>query len=233
MPPADARNLLDVLEQVTDPRGRQGQRHPHTAMLAAVVCALLCGARGLRPIAQWVRSQTPDTWHWLGFRRTPPCANCFSGLLRAINVEEFERAIRQWTAQLTQDTLDDESLAAISIDGKTLCGTLQPHQRAIHLLSAFDHQTGCVLSQREVDHNTNEAKTALPLLKTLVLKGHVIVGDAMFCQREVCQEIIDSGGDYLFVVKDNQPTLLREVTSAFADPKAFSPLGAAGICALS
>ncbi len=232
MSPADSRSLLDALEQVTDPRGRQGQRHPHTAMLAAVVCAVLCGARGLRPIAQWVRAQVPATWHWLGFKRKPPCANCFSNLLKSISVEEFERAVRQWTDRVTQGTPRDESLSALSIDGKTLCGTLQPHQRAIHLLSAFDHQSGCVLSQMQVDHKTNEAKTAISFLKTLVLEGKVIVGDAMFCQREVCREILDSGGDYLFVVKDNQPTLLRDIASAFADTKAFSPLGPAGIRAL-
>jgi len=124
------------------------------------------------------------------------------------------------------------ALGDLPIDGKTLCGTLQPHQRAIHLLSAFDHHSGCVLSQTEVDHKTNEAKTAISFLKTLVLEGKVIVGDAMFCQREVCREILDSGGDYLFVVKDNQPTLLREIASAFADTKAFSPLGPTGIRAL-
>jgi len=227
MPPADARSLLVVLEQVTDPRGRQGQRHPHTAMLAAVICAVLCGARGLRPIAQWLRAQVPATWHWLGFKRKPPCANCFSNLLKSISVEEFEQAVRQWTDQVTQATLNEESLSAISIDGKTLCGTLQPHQRAIHLLSAFDHHSGCVLSQTEVDHKTNEAKTAISFLKTLVLEGKVLVGDAMFCQREVCREILDSGGDYFVVVKNNQPTLRRDVELAFAKAEAFSPLPSA------
>jgi hypothetical protein len=42
---------------------------------------------------------------------------------------------------------------------------LQPHQRALHLLSALDHQTGYVLNQTQVDPTTNEAKAALELLK--------------------------------------------------------------------
>jgi predicted transposase YbfD/YdcC len=58
-----------------------------------------------------------------------------------------------------------------------------------------------------VDEKTNEHKAALELLKTIVLKNCVITGDAMFCQREICQQIIDSGGDYFVVVKDNQPNL--------------------------
>ena len=223
MPPADARGLFAALEQVSDPRGRQGQRHPFPAMPAGVVCATLCGARGFQPIAQWLRAQVPTTWHWLGFRRRPPCANCFADLFKAINPEEFERAVREWTDQLDGVSVDDESLHAVSIDGKTLCGTLQAHQRTIHLLSAFDHQTGCVLSQTQVNPETNEAKTALVLLKTLVLKGRVVVGDAMFCQKEICREVIDSDGDSFFVVKDNQPTLRQDIQLAFAKAEAFPP----------
>jgi len=224
MQPADSRGLFAALQPVSDPRGRQGQRHPFAAMIAAVVCATLCGARGFKPIAQWLRTQEPQTWHWLGFKRRPPCANCFANLFKAIDADEFEQAIREWTSGLSDFKIDEENLKAISIDGKTLCGTLQQHQRAIHLLSALDHQTGYVLSQTQVAPQTNEEKTALVLLKTLVLQGKVIVADAMFCKRDVCEKILDSGGDYLIVVKENQPTLLREIELAFAETEGFSPL---------
>ena len=52
MPPADARSLFSAREQVTDPRGRQGQRHTFHAMLAAIICATLCGVREMRTIAR-------------------------------------------------------------------------------------------------------------------------------------------------------------------------------------
>ncbi|MGB0600539.1 MAG: ISAs1 family transposase [Rubripirellula sp.] len=226
MQPAASRGLFAALQQVSDPRGRQGQRHPFAAMIAAVVCATLCGARGFKPIAQWLRTQEPQTWHWLGFKRRPPCANCFANLFKAIDADEFEQAIREWTNGLSDFKIDEENLKAISIDGKTLCGTLQQHQRAIHLLSALDHQTGYVLSQTQVHPQTNEEKTALVLLKNLVLQGKVVMADAMFCKRDVCEKILDSGGDYLIVVKENQPTLLREIELAFAETEGFSPLPA-------
>lgn len=227
MQPAASRDLFAALEQVPDPRGRQGQRHPLTAMLAAIVCATLCGARGFRPIAQWLRMQEPKTWHWLGFKRRPPCANCFADLLKVMSAEEFERAVREWTSGLQGVAVDENTLRAISIDGKTLCGTLQPHQRALQLLSALDQQTGYVLSQTEIHYETNEAKAALKLLKTLVLQDKVVVGDAMFCQKEICEQILDSGGDYFFIVKENQPTLLRSIELAFAQTEGFPPLHAA------
>jgi hypothetical protein len=217
--------LLAYLAQVPDPRGLQGRRHPLSAMLAAVVCAVLCGARGYRAIAQWARLQEPETWHDLGFTRRPPCANCFRDLLIVLAPEEFERVLQQWVNQLPGLQATPETLRPTSIDGKTLCGALQSHGRAIHLLAALDQQTGAVLSQTEVGAKTNEAKAALKLLKDLVLKGRVIVGDAMFCQREICQEILTAQGHYLFVVKENQPTLLREIEAAFVNEAAFSPLG--------
>ena len=71
-----------------------------------------------------------------------------------------------------------------------------------------------------MDEKTNEHKAALELLRTLVLKGNVVVGDAIFCQREVCEEILQNEGEYLFAVKDNQPTLYREIQQELAAPEA-------------
>ena len=85
----------------------------------------------------------------------------------------------------------------------------------------LDQATGCTLSQTRVDEQTNEAKTALELLRGLVLKGRVVTGDAMFCQREVCQQVLDQGGHYFFVVKDNQPALKEAIAAEFTAD--FSP----------
>jgi predicted transposase YbfD/YdcC len=91
----------------------------------------------------------------------------------------------------------------------------------VHLLSLLDQRTGCTLSQSRVDAKTNEHKAALELLLGMVLEGRVITGDAMFCQREVCQQIRDRGGHYFFVVKDNQPALRESIAAEFK--AAFSP----------
>jgi len=219
---APAGSLLDYLQQIPDPRGRQGRRHVFAAMLAAVVCGLLCGARGYAPIAQWLHAQPVEVWHLLGFLRRPPKKGAFRKLLMRIAPQAFEDAVRRWIEAVMAQLPEGPQLQPIAIDGKTLCGTLQPHQRTVHLLAAFDHQTGYVLSQTPVDDKTNEAKAALGLLKGLVLQGRVITGDAMFCQREVCQLIVDSGGDYFVVVKDNQPTLRNDIAADFQP--AFSPL---------
>jgi hypothetical protein len=197
-------------------------------MLTATICGVLCGARGYESLVEWLHDLPVDVWHWMGYTRRPPQKDCFRDLLMRLDPDALERALRGWITQELGLSDSDETLQGVSLDGKTLCGTLRAFAKAIHLLAAVDHQTGCVLSQCRVDEETNEHKAALDLLQTLVLKGRVVVGDAMFCQRDVCQQILDSGGDYLLAVKDNQPTLLRDIEQEFAaQDAAFSPLGPA------
>ena len=221
MEPSPAGSLLVYLAAIPDPRGRQGRRHSLEAMLASIVCAWLQGARGYVAIAEWIHDQEVALWHTLGFTRRPPGKSAFRNLLMALAPEHLEQAVRQWVRACLGVAVEEEELIPTAIDGKTLCGTLHAHQRAVHLLSLLDQKTGCVLSQTRVDEKTNEAKAALELLKTLVLRGRVITGDAMFCQREVCQHILEAGGHYFFVVKDNQPTIREAIAAEFR--AAFSP----------
>lgn len=223
MTTAPAGSLLAYLQQVPDPRGAQGRRFSLAAMLAAIVCAILCGARGYSAIAQWIRTQPCQVWWLLGFHRRPPCANAFRDLLMWLPPETLEEALREWMAAVLDES--PAELEAVAIDGKTLCSTLAEHGRSIQLLSLLDQQTGCVLSQAAVATDTNEHKAALPLLKTLVLKGRVITADAAYCQRDVCRQIVDSGGHYLVLVKDNQPELMSTIAAEFR--AGFSPLHAA------
>jgi DDE family transposase len=230
-------SLPALLATLPDPRGRKGLRHPLAAMLAATVCGILTGARGCEAIAQWVRDQESKIWHLLGFRRNPPCANTYRNLLARMPADQFEELIQRWIEPLiTAPVLEAEtepiassepaaslqSPQAMSMDGKTLCGTLNAHGRSVHLLSLFDQQSGGVLRQLAMPSHTNEHKAALTLLKSVMLKGKLITGDAMFCQRDLCQQVVDQGGDYLIVVKENQPELLAALRAEFQP--GFSPL---------
>lgn len=216
---APAGSLLAVLEQVPDPRGAQGRRFSLVAMLATIACAVMCGARGCSAIAQWIHAQPKEVWWLLGFYRRPPSTNAFRNLLMAIDAQALEEVLHAWIARAIDSP--GEELSPLAIDGKTLCSTLGEHGRSIQLLSLFDVKSGCVLSQMQVPLDTNETKAALVILKSLVLEGRVVTGDAMFTNPEICRAIVDSGGDYLLVVKDNQKELKETIAGEFLP--AFSP----------
>lgn len=219
METAHAGSLLACLQQVPDPRGAHGRRHSLSAMLATIVCAVLCGARGYSAIAQWIHAQQPEVWYLLGYFRRPPKEGAFRLLLKKFDPDVLEQALRAWITQVAD--LPQGELTSLAMDGKTLCSTLAEHGRSIQLLSLFDNLSGCVFSQMQVPEDTNEAKAALELLKTVVLKGRVITGDAMFAQPDICRQIVDSGGDYLLVVKDNQRETKETIAADFLP--AFSP----------
>ncbi len=166
-----ARDFRRYLAQVPDPRGRKGTRHPLSAILTAVICAVLSGANGYKPIAQWLHTQTVDVWHFLEFTRTPIKYGALRNLLMEISPEAFEAALSEWLREIHRGDPLPELLEGLSIDGKVLRGTLALDQRALMLISAYDHTTASVLRQQAVPADTNEQKAALDLLKKLVLSS--------------------------------------------------------------
>ena len=178
-------------------------------MLAVIVSAMLCQFEGYEAVAQWMRLLPIEVWHAFGGTRRPPCANCYWQLMNAVCPVELQRALtRRITEGLGLDIQDQA--AGIIIDGKVLRGTRSEHHRTMQILAAPDQHTGCVLSETQIAAETNKATTAIKFLKGLILQGKTVVGDAAYCQREVCETILSEHGEYLIVVKDKQPTLLRK-----------------------
>jgi hypothetical protein len=234
---ADAGSLLSFLAEVPDPRSRHGRQHPLPAILAAVCCAVLCGARSYAAIAQWAHDQDIALMHRLGFTRRPPKLGGIRKVLIALNIAAFEAALTRWAeAMLGRPIVAGPSLPeAWALDGKSARGSFDGLEKAVHLLSLVAHESGLTLAQAAVPNGghdkTNEHKAALRLLEGLVPRGRLITGDAMSCQRDFCQQVLDAGGDYLVFVKENQPTLLHDIEAAFAPATtgAFSPSAAADL----
>jgi hypothetical protein len=205
--------LLEVLAQVPDPRNPKGVRHPLSAILGLAVLAMLTGAKSYTAIAQFGRDKGEVLAIALGFRRgKTPTKSTLSVLFRALDIAAFEAALSRWVAS----RLPEEPELHICLDGKTARGSRDGDTPGHHLVSAYAPAAQAVLAQLRVDAKTNEHKAALRLLGILPTKGSIFSGDAMFCQRDVCTDIIDGGGDYVFTVKDNQPSLATDIAAGLA-----------------
>lgn len=213
-------SLLAHLGQVPDPRSPHGRRFSLISLLGTACAAILCGQFSYTAIAQWAHNQPMEFLHALGFFRHPPTDGAFRYLFSLLDLDAFEAALSNWIDRLVP--ADSDQLRPTPLDGKTLKGSDDRLRGAIHLLSLLDGPTGGILKQRAVDGKTNEHKAAFALLEGMVLRGRVITGDAMFCHKDLAQEIRERGGHYFFVVKDNQEQLKKDIESAFQP--AFSPL---------
>ena len=206
-------SLLDFLAQIPDPRSRHGRRHPLTAILSLAVLAMLSGAKSYQAIAEFGRNKGPAVAHLLGFLRgKTPTTSTFSVLFRILDVQAFENALSGWIALRLPEGQDKH----ISLDGKTARGSRDGELPGQHIVSAYNAEAQAVLAQIKVDAKTNEHKAALELLGVLPVKGNVFTGDAMFCQRDLCAAIVEAEGDYVFMVKDNQPSLLADIKAGLA-----------------
>jgi len=83
------------------------------------------------------------------------------------------------------------------------------------LLSAVSHRLGLTLTQQAGDHSTDEMRIIHVALQNLVLEGRVFTMDALNTQRNTAKTITDGGGDYIMIVKENQPGLLDDVKTVF------------------
>lgn len=210
-------SLMELFQNVQDPRRSQGKRHPLSALLLLAVVGLLSGMTSYEAIVDFGKARGWEFLRLLGFtRRRGLCKATYSRVFRRIDVADVEARIGQWI----QGQLDLDVAPHLAIDGKTARGSRDGETPGVHLVSAYVPQFRAVVGQLRVDAKTNEHKAALELLGILPIKGMVVTGDAMFTHRDVCTKIIERGGDYVLPVKDNQPNLRADILAAFAEPDA-------------
>lgn len=216
------RPLIEVLAEVPDPRKRRGKRHPLVAILALACIAVLAGYRSYSAIAEWGRNYGPEVMRALGFtRESGPCASTLCNVLKVIDQDAFEAKLGDWADSVLEctpipETVEDKA-ELVAIDGKELRGSKKQGAPAAHLLSALSHRLGLTLTQRGIDDKTNEL-TGLPeVLRGLVLEGRIFTVDAIHTQVKAAKAIIAGKGDYVMIVKENQPELLAEIKLVFEE----------------
>lgn len=213
--------LLALLAGVIDPRKRRGVRHPLLTVLAISVCGILCGARSFAAIAQWALELTPEQLQRFGSkRRRPPSEPTLRRVLQSVEAQAVDERLGRWTFK--HGMVGGQALA---IDGKTAGGSGDGEHKPFHLVSAVVHGTGLVVAQHRVDDKTNEITSVEPLFAGLDITDSVVSADAMFTQHQIARFLVEEkNADYLLMLKDNQPTLRREIESLPLE--AFSPSGA-------
>ena len=220
------RPLMEVLAEIPDFRHAQGKRHPLLAILALACVAMLCGYRSYSAIAEWGRNHGWNLIQALGFtRQKTPCAATLHTVLGGLDRQVLETQLGGWAeGVLLATSACEEKLQAegIAIDGKTLRGSRTQGAPGAHLLSALSHRLGLTLFQKSVDDKTNEISTVQEMLQNLVIEGRVVTVDALLTQRDVAQGILEGGGDYVMVVKDNQSQLLQDIQLVFQKPEVLA-----------
>jgi predicted transposase YbfD/YdcC len=221
----DLQALYEKLCQLSDHRHRRGIRYSLPVLALIALLAKFAGHDSFQAIADWAKAHQSELAQLLGFKRVGmPHPVTFSRVLGdKLEHDKLEKVISEYFKQHLSGEIPARGSLTLSIDGKTLRGTIPVGAKhGVHLMAAYLPQKGIVLAQVAVGAKTNEITAAPQLLKMVDLRGVVVTGDAMQAQKELSVQVVTDGGDYLWLVKANQAGLLGEIEQLF-EPIEWGP----------
>lgn len=211
-------SLAQAFASLPDPRSRHGLRYDLPFLLICLVAALLCNCNHSEAVGQWCRGQRELLVRLFGSRRyLSPTGALYRWLLPRLSISTLETLLSCWVSA----TLDPLSQSPIALDGKVVRGARQGEQTAPHLLSFRTHEEQETLLQVRVEDKTNEIPVAQAMLPLIVQPGRIYTADALHTQIKWMQVVHDCQAFTVLTVKDNQPTLLLDLQTYFADSQAL------------
>jgi len=214
-----AGTFFEHFSDLKDPRiHNHNFRHNIFDVLVIAVLATICGADGWAEIERFGEAKQEWLSTFLELPHGIPSHDTFGRVFTILNPQEFEKCFRAWLNSLSVDLVKE----VIALDGKTIrgSGNKRRGESPLHLVSAWAAKNRMMLAQVKTEDKSNEI-TAIPkLLDLLDVKGSVITIDAMGCQRDIAQKIIEKKADYVLALKGNQGTLRDDVELFAAEQKA-------------
>jgi predicted transposase YbfD/YdcC len=192
---------------LTDPRKDNRTRHLLMDILTIALCAIISGAEGFNDIELYGKSKEGWFRTFLALPNGIPSHDTFNRVFSLLLPEEFSKCFIRWT-----QTLAEKLEGVVAIDGKTLRRSFASASKTttLHMVSAWSSKNELVLGQIRTAAKSNEI-TAIPqLISMLDLEGCIVTVDAMGCQKEIAQTILNAEADYVLGLKGNQEPLLMQ-----------------------
>lgn len=220
--------LLEKLSKIDDPRIERGKLHPLQSILSIYLCATVCNRTGWDEVVDFAKSRETFFSGMLHLPNGIPSADTFARVIERIHPKMLQTVLLEWLEchqekKVIQEK-DEDQLKQISLDGKTLRSSYGSDEadKACHIVHAWAGEQNVIVAQEAVAEKTNEITAMKTIVDNIVLNGSIVSIDAIGCQVELAESIIDKKGDYLFALKGNQKTSLDIVTGSF--DKNFSDL---------
>src|ERR1035437_2826869 len=209
--------FLSYFKDFPDSRQSGKVIYPFAEVLLLCLLAVLGGAETFVDIARFGEKKIGLLRRFRPFRDGTPSHDHLGDIFATLDAEEFQRRFVAWVAALTGAPKD-----VIAIDGKTLRRSYQKKggKARIHLAWAFAARQRLVLGQVKVADKSNEIVAIPALLDMMAIEGAIVTINAMGCQRNIAEKILDKKADYVLALKGNQSTLREDVEVFAAEQKA-------------
>src|SRR5260370_18643423 len=173
--------VLSIFREVHDPRDFN-VRHDFGVRLVIGVAALLCGGKVCVDIADFAAAQGDELAEIVDLPHGPPSHDSFSRLFRLLDPEEMAKAFTCFVRALRKGLGLDPAKGVVAVDGKRLRRGYERGRACMPplMISVWDAETRLSLATQHAPGGNQGAPT-LAALKSLVLKGCIVTGDALHC----------------------------------------------------
>ncbi len=211
--------IMELFEEIPDPRRPGGNiQHKLVDLLVIILLGVICGCETWIEIEDYAHAKYEWLKTILELPGGVPSNDTYRRLMTRMLPQRLEEAYRQWVLPYVGGCIGKH----IAIDGKTICtasnyrlSNEETPEGKLHIISAWVREDGISLGQIKTDEKSNEI-TAIPkMLDTLDVKGAVVTIDAMGCQVDIAEKIIDREANYLLALKKNQLNLYESVEEYF------------------
>lgn len=204
--------LRAVFSQIPDFRRDHKRLHDLEDILLIGIISIICGANSWNEMERYARAKEEFLRTFLKLPNGIPSHDTFNRVFSNIDSQKFEECFIQWVSMLA----DLQPREVVSMDGKTIRGAkASGNVSPFHIVSLWANESNLVLGQVRVSEKSNEI-TAIPkLLEVLSLEDTIVTIDAMGCQTDIAEKIVDKKADYILAVKGNQSQLYEDVKDEF------------------
>ncbi len=207
--------IREEFDTVEDPRVERSRLHDLDDILIISLIACICGMNDVAHIHEFATGKKEWFSEFLNLPYGIPGVSTFRRIFAVLDPDTFNACFEAWTHRLH----DVSQGQIIALDGKVVRGSKDRYsgRRAINIVNAWASGNRLVIGQQPIDSKSNEI-TAIPILiERLNIAGCLVTADALNCQKSVAESIRKGDADYLLSVKDNHPTLKKEIASLFDD----------------
>lgn len=205
----DIGSLYARFEALKDYRKPKGVRYRLVDILVMMVLAKLCGEDTPSGIAEWVKHRGGQMKKWLKIEREAmPHHSTYRRICEKIlDVDMLEKIVSE---HLSEKKCFGRQVL-LSMDGKVLRGTLDQDQKGTYLLATYLPKEGIVLMEVAIEGKGSEIPAAPQLLSKIDLRNKIVMGDALHTQRAISIQIVENGGEYIWIAKGNQPQMEEDI----------------------
>jgi len=208
-------SLMIHLSNLEDPRAGQNCKHNFFEAIFIAICAVISGCECWTEIEDYAHAKKDWLKTFLVLKGGIPSHDTFRRIFCILDFASFQKVFINWAQEIKKDLGVKKD--QICIDGKTLRGSFNNSKlvKALHMVNAWSTATSMSLGQMPTEEKSNEI-TAIPrLLDLLDVRGSLVSIDAMGCQTEIAEKIVEKNGNYLLAVKENQKGLYEATEELF------------------